>query len=431
MENLEGKFKDENINDGKNLHVPIDSIDNTVSVQRLAVNKSGFQGIYLYGRDNNYPSKITEIAKRSPSLMTAIDTQAKFINGLGFDGARPADVMENKSPILNQDGLTAYNFLSFLSKEKSNINIAVHVNYNILGEAVEFTPIPYEFVRKKIRQKGEKFDQLIITNFFHLEEEINLGYGVAFTVENFNIWKDKREEGISLEALQCFKYNNDPVVVREQIELSGGIENYSGQIYYKNNENTIYQRAIHDVVVDAAQFEAEAMLYSLSSIQNGFSASGVLKIPANMESTDEIKAIKAKAANMHGANNASRTIIIPFIPAQPIINQMFESFQLPDIDSMFTNQKEEAKNCIKQKYNIPNALIGMDSEGNFATQRVQEMFDFYNAMTNPIRQNLEIDLNILLSNSIFKNQFKFPIKIDPLTFGPKIETKEVKNEVIN
>ena len=431
-DNLKGSLN-ENTNDARQKKAVINSIDYTYAVQRLPVFRSSWQGIYLYGLDNNYPTKVQEIAKRSPTLETAIQTHTKFIKGLGFEGATPLDVISGKSPILNSDGLTAYDFLTFLAKEKSNINIAVHVNYNALGEAVEFTPIPYEFIRKKIKLKGEKYKQLIITNFFHLENEINLGYGVAFSMENFQKWKEKKEDGTTLTALKCYEYNNNPVIVREQIELSGGIENYSGQIYYKNNENSVYQRANYDVVLDSAQYESEADLYSLSNIQNRFSASGVLKLPDNVSSKEELDELKLKLRNLHGSEDAGRTFVIPFLPSEPIPNNIFESFELQNIDKLFTLQKAEAQASIRQKYNIPNALIGKDSEGNFATQRVQEMFDFFNAMTEPVRKELEVDINVLLSNSIFKNQFKFPITIDPLTYyiEKKEEEKETENKKVS
>jgi hypothetical protein len=169
-------------------------------------------------------------------------------------------------------------------------------------------------------------------------------------------------------------------------------------------------------VIDDAQIESESKLYSISNLQNGFSSSGVFKYFQNMDSNEEFNELRQKLKNTTGAINAGRMIVMPFLPAQDMPSNVYEPIQLQNIDSLFEKQKEEAKNNINQRFNIPNALIGKDSTGNFATQRVQEHFEFYNSITESLRQNLEIDLNILLSNSIYKDAFQFPIQIKPLQY---------------
>jgi len=395
------------------------SIDFVAHVNRLSVSESKWKGIYLYGFDNNYPNKIIEIAKRSNSLMTAINTQAKFIQGQGFPGATPLDAISGNSIKLNRNNLTAYDLLKYCAISKSFINIAIHVNYNKLGEAVEFTPIKYEFVRKKLPIDKDLFTKYIITNIWNIENKLNV-YGFnSFLIQDFYDWVNKSNKQDVIQALEVFEYNPDPIVVREQIKMSGGIENYPGQIFYRNDSFDIYQLAIFDSVIDDAQIESESKLYSISNLQNGFSSSGVFKYFQNMDSNEEFNELRQKLKNTTGAINAGRMIVMPFLPAQDMPTNVYEPIQLQNIDSLFEKQKEEAKNNINQRFNIPNALIGKDSSGNFATQRVQEHFDFYNAITETLRQNLEIDLNVLLSNSIYKDAFQFPIQINALEYGNK------------
>ncbi len=439
MSDLKGTLPDTSgtDNDERKPQIQVNSLDYLVSVDRLSIFRSSALGIYLYGGDNNYPRKIMQSADRSSSLVTVRNKQAQFIQGLGFQGATAIDVKNDTAIIINSKGQTAYDLLKFCAEQKSNINIAIHVNYNVLGEAVEFTPVQYDFVRRKVpTNTKEKFDRHIITNIWHLENDYST-YGYAAKIQQFNNWIHDKKKEISFIALECFDYNPDPLIVREQIELSGGIEKYSGQLFYKKRTEDVYQKAIYDSIADDFQFLAESKLSSLSNIQNGYSASGVLKYFGNLTGTKELADMKNKVNQTKGAINTGRVVTIP-VPQNADNNvptNLFEPTQMQNIDKLYSEQKRDAKDNIKSLFTIPNALIGKDTEGNFATQKMQETFDFYNSVTEPLRQELEIELTTLFKNSIFESQVKLPIEIEPLQFVSRTKVEETnnteENEAIN
>lgn len=431
MSNLKGTLEDNKQNGERTARPLINSIDYTYNVNRLPVARSGVGGIYLYGTDNNYPYKVMELAKRSSSLNTAINTQSKFIKGLGFEGATANDVKKGNAIKLNGNGLTAYHLLKYCAYSKSNINTAIHVNYNQLGEAVAFTPISYDFVRIKVLDNKDIFEQFIITNFWHLENNQNqFGFNNYTDTETFENWLRDKKLNNNLISLCVYAYNPDPYIVREQIAMSGGIENYPGQLYYVKDTTDIYQLAIYDSVLDDAQFESEAKLWSLSSVQNSFSLSGIFKYYANMENNEELQNVKRKLQNTTGSMNAGRLLAIPYLPGMDgIPNNVFEPINLQNIDKLFSIQKDEAKQNINEMFNVPKALIGKDTTGNFATQDVQDQFQYYNAVTEQLRNDVEIDLTTLISNSIFESNFKLPIEIQPLEYNIKQNTNQ--NEPIN
>lgn len=429
MSDLKGKFADENQeNDARKPQIQINSLDYLVSVDRLSIYRSKANGIYLYGADNNYPRKIMQSSERSSALVTARNKQAQFVQGLGFQGATAIDVKNDTAIVINSNGQTAYDLLKFCAEQKANINIAIHVNYNSLGEAVEFNLVQYDFVRRKIRTKEDVFNKYIITNIWHLENDYT-SYGYAAKIMEFNKWIENKEEKLSFVALECFEYNPDPQVVRQQIELSGGIENYSGQLFYAKRTEDIYQKAVYDSVADDFQFLAESKLASLSNIQNGYSASGILKYPGNLTGTKEIEEAKLKINSTKGAINTGRVVTVPMMPTADNVvpGNLFEPTNLQNIDKLYIEQKKDARENIKKLYSQPSALIGEDTTGNFATQKMQETFDFYNSITEPLRQELEIELTMLFKNSIFANQIQLPIEIEPLQFISRTKTQENKN----
>jgi len=410
-------------NDSRSAKVAVNSIDFVSHVKRLPVFRSAAQGIYLYGQDNNYPAKLKQLALRSNSLVTAINSQTKFLRGLGFPGAIPGDFATGNAVEVNADGLTAGDLLTHFAKSKSEINTAIHVNYNALGEAVGFTPVPYEFIRRKLLLMTDHFEKFVISNIWDLENTPgNYDFG-AFTVENFNEWVKKKELGFNYNSLCVYAYDPDSVVVREQISESGGIENYPGQLFYSNNSIQIYQKAFYDSVIDDAQTEAEAKIFSISNLQNMFASSGIFKYPGNLDTQLEFKKVKERMEQTAGAVNAGRFFTIPFNPGSPPTTPFFESIQQQNVDTMFVNQREDAKRNIYEFYQQPGLINGRSDNGMFNQQSMSDAFTFYNSVTEPLRQEIEKELTMLFSNSIIDIQL--PIQIEPLNYkGKTTETNE-------
>lgn len=427
MSNLKGSLPESKNNDDRQPQLVINSLDFAVVPDRLPAFRSTARGVFLYGADNNYPRKIIQSSERCSNLEAVKKKQFEFVAGNGFPGATANDVKNDTAVVINKQGQTLYDMLQFCSQQKANINWAIHVNYNALGEAVEFNFIEYDFVRRKIPIKDEKFDRYIITNIFHLENDYS-GEMFASKIQEFNEWVKDKKENINFTALECFDYNPDPLIVREQIELSGGIENYPGQLFYAKRTNDIYQKAVYDSLSDKFQFLAECDLASLSNIQNAYAGSGVLKYFSTADGTKEIAEIKKKSSNLRGASNTGRFITVPIQPNADgrMPTNIFESTDIQNKDKLYTEQKKEAKEGIQEIYATPNSILGNDSEGNFATQNMQDAFDFYNSITQPIRTETEIEFTTLLKNSVFANKVQLPIEIEPLQYISRTELNKNK-----
>ena len=162
--NLKGSLPSPGEN-SDNIHIATNSLERTLVVSRLPVWRSAAVGIYECGYDNNYYHTALELGKRSSTYVTVSKKQSEFIHGLGFVGATSLDVMTGKAVPLNEKGLTAFDLSLYMSRSISEINVAIHVDYNILGEAIGFTPIPYEFVRKKVLTIDDVFNKFIVKKF--------------------------------------------------------------------------------------------------------------------------------------------------------------------------------------------------------------------------------------------------------------------------
>lgn len=203
--------------------------------KRIDVNYEQRFGLQSYGNDNLYPQNLMAITAASGTARLCLNRYEKFVEGYGFDDEvlsawkinRSGDVMDDLLKAVAGD-LTQFG------------GFALHVNYNVFGEISEVNYIPYEQLR--------------------LEECDDAGY-VAHILQHID-WKGEKTRGGKRQYLQnryitrFNVFNPDPRVVQAEIESSGGIEGYKGQVLWvsmdgKNEYPTpIYDAAITEISTD-------------------------------------------------------------------------------------------------------------------------------------------------------------------------------------
>lgn len=168
-------------------------------------------GIQSYGDDNLYPQTLRNIIAASPTGSECADRFADYIEGNGF-----REVVFSEY-VVNRRGCTADEIHSLVCKDVADFNgLALHVNYNVLGQIVELQHIPFENCR--------------------LSEEDSNGY-VAKIVVHPDWTGRKTRNGKALQVKKEYLdyidvYNPKKEVVLAQIEAAGGIENYKGQVLW-------------------------------------------------------------------------------------------------------------------------------------------------------------------------------------------------------
>lgn len=353
-----------NDNNG-NLKVAVNSIQRTLFVERLKVDVHyPCDRIIPYDTDNLYPNKIKSIAERSSTTMGAIDNMGDFISGEGFD---------NMDLVVNRDGQSMWDILRHIAYSRSMFKgYALHFNYNLFGQISEITPINFEFVRwsKDLR---------------------------TYTVTPFWGKRNYREEVIYTP----FDISN----VKSEIELAKGVQNYKGQLYYWiPNKHDWYTVCTFDSMLDDAQFEAEAKLYSLSSSQNDYSLSGIVAIPLPIQDKDMIDNLKSDLKGDTGAANAGGVRVIEAMPTEGLNGwKWFTPISRNNIDSLHKNQVERAIFNIYAGFKQPPILSGVSSAGMFNEASFADAFNYYNAMTESYRKDIEKELTKIMAQSVWSN----------------------------
>jgi hypothetical protein len=208
----------------------------------------------------------------------------------------------------------------------------------------------------------------------------------------------------------------NPSNVLREIAECGDIKEYKGQIYYWiPNLKDWYSLCNFDSVLDDAQFEAEAKLYSLSSVQNDYSLSGIISYPKNIESLEGKEEVQSELRGDKGAANAGGLRVIPAPLVEGLNNwKWFTPISRNDIDDLHTNQIERARQNIYAAFRQPPILNGVSKDGMFNEASFADAFNYYNASTETERKEVESELNKILSFSIWYNLGT--IEIHPLQY---------------
>ena len=98
--------------------------------------------IQSYGDDNLYPQSLRMIIANSSTGSECAERYASFIEGNGF-----RDVFFSET-VINRRGDTADDIHALVCQDVADYDgLALHVNYNIMGEIVEIHHVPFENCR--------------------------------------------------------------------------------------------------------------------------------------------------------------------------------------------------------------------------------------------------------------------------------------------
>ena len=374
---------EQDINNG-NLKIAVNSIQRTLFVERMWVDKKfPVNEIIPYDVDNLYPNKIKSIAQRSSSTKSAIQTLSSFLSGRGFNGM---------NIIVNRNKQTLWDILKLTTNSIALFGgYAWHFNYNIFGQIAEWQFVNFDYVRWSKDLKSFTINPDWSKRYLYRDEQ-----------KIFNIF--------------------DPLKVQDEIKNSGGLNKYEGQLLYSIPDKTrLYNECNWDQVLDDAQFEAETKLYSLSSIQNDYSLSGLVTLPKALVSEDEKENLKQELKQDQGAGNAGGVRVISAMPAENLSQwKWFTPINRNNIDSLHTNQIERAKFNIYAAFQQPPILNGISKDGMFNQDSYADAFHYYNSYTETKRQEIEAEMNKIISLSIWNLE---PIRIEPKIFL----TREINN----
>jgi len=340
------------------------------------------------GEDNAYPTRVERIINSSVTAKQCAKILTKFIYGRGFE-----DSTVDKA-IVGRDKRGVVTGLQLLKKIANSLathqGVFLHINYNILGEKTTVAVIPYRWARFTQETK---------------ESEVS---GVSV----YDNWDKTKQMNIKKENILRFPfYNPNPDVVRSQIEDSGGIAFYQGQVlFYTLDENSMYPLSTIDPAMYDADTDGQISVFKNRTIRDGFMAKTVIRhMPFDSESDKDD--FKQNVKTWQGAENAETILLVQddFTSDFPNGTMKIDQLETKINDKLFESWENSIPNKIRKCFNnIPPVLVDVveGKLGDTSGESYKVAVDFYNRQTEEER----MAVTELLTN-VFTN-FSRPVGVN-------------------
>jgi hypothetical protein len=337
----------------------------------------------MYGSDNLYPQNIASIVAASGTGTLCLNRYAKFVEGNGF-----VDVAFSEM-VVNRAGETADTILHLLAQDVAKYaGLAVHVNYNALGEIIELQHVPFENCR--------------------LEEEDENGYVARILVHPD--WRGKKSrngqtikvDDKSIDRIDVF--NPKKEVVLSQVEKAGGIEHYKGQILWVSmaGKNT-YPLALYDSVISEMSTDEGLSNVKNRNVRNNFLIACMLIAKKGQPAIDkdgnevEVKMIEAEDLRKFQGDTNGNKILYVEIEQDEEAPQIVK-FPAANYDKDFTVTEESTVERIYAAFNQELFYAIRNGKLGFSGQVMNDAYEYYAGQVTSEQRFIERAFDVVFKN---------------------------------
>lgn len=184
-------------------------------------------------------------------------------------------------------------------------------------------------------------------------------------------------------------FNDNPDVVLQQMIEAGGIDKYTGQVYWYSVEENKYPLSTIDSVLEDVVSDNEAKQYRLNNITTSFLSHTAI-ITDELADNRERQEFNERIQQYQGARRGSRMLHIEKKSA----DQTFEikHFDQPSNapDKEFEYTESAVNETIRKPFMVPPVLLGDLVSGKLGTAtEIQDAYSSYNALTYDFRLIIE------------------------------------------
>jgi len=324
--------------------------------------------ILSYDLDNLYPQRIVDIINDSGTAKTCLRMLTRFVMGRG---AKDTDFYKS---IVNSKGLTVDKLIRKMSFSKGAFNgIALHINYNGLGQKIDVTPINFEYCRLGINDNERK-------------------------VAVYDDWAKVKRKNFKKQDVEFINVYNPKNVLRE-VELCGGWENYKGQILYWTPNGLEYPLTDFDAVLEDMITEAQTKRFKANTSAKNFLASHIL-ITGKEEVDDEGNPIGedfSQTLERFQGGDGSGTML--WMQRESNEEQIeLQKVDIQDYDGLYEYTENSSRDNIIKSFLIPPVLLVRTSGSLGTSKEISNATEFYNAITADDRLIIEEILKEIFTN---------------------------------
>ena len=346
--------------------------------------------IVAFGANNTYPQQAKYLCERAGIATSCVEVMTDFLEGNGFVDPIFAGAIVNETD-------TANDLLSKTARCLAlNRAFYWHVSYAVtLSDGGKVRPykiklVPYENVRFVGADNGE---------YTH--------------VKVWDDWANSSPDLMPSPATMKEYPLFDPACVEEQIMECGGIENYTGQIFYYSELEGIYPESRINPVWAETDALGNLGDFTNNFIQTGFSASTIIVNEEGSGGNDEVRqANERQVKDLGGVNTAGK---IAYLEGKLGVLDI----STKQLDKDYAVLKDSLKGDITERFGIPPILVGRSHEGSGFPNKdeLTNAFTYYNGKTQKIRAKISAQFAKILNIWYFDACPSKDYSIDPQKYG--------------
>lgn len=330
--------------------------------------------------DNNYYGRMEDLLNSSNTATTCLKTFVRFVTG---EGATNKDF---GSSIVNRKGLTVDGLIRKMAISGGKFTgIALHVNYNGLGEKISVSPVEFSYCRKGIEEEEGKiavYDNWDYSKSKKIKKEDIIFYNsyaphkVLYEVSQ-----------IELDETELKELNEEEQKIRQW-------KKYGGQILWWT-PNGEYPLVPYDSVSEDMQTEGNVKNTKQNASATNFMPSHIMEIPEfeDVETTDsngvthyddsERKEFLENVEDFQKPESTGSIFVVE--NNTPENGFKLHKVDIQNYDGIQKFTEESVKKNIRENRQIPPALYMSEATG-LTSESITPSYKLYNVVTRDDRK---------------------------------------------
>lgn len=375
------------------------------SVERFDVSYCSTLNIQRYGRDNLYPQRMRNLIQSSHTGGACCERYQTFIEGNGLNNT------EFSEYVCNRAGDTVDDIFRLVAHDMAMFHgFALHVNYNVFGEIVEVSHVPFE----ACRLEEETEDGKVVYINYHPDwtgHKSRKGRYIRVSKENVK---------------KIYTFNPRREVVQAQIIKSGGIESYKGQIlWFSMAGKWEYPCPIYDKVVTNLSTDEGLDNVKYRNVRNNFLVAGMIThkkgssigLDENGNPIDTVGNAEAFSDTLNifqGDENACALMDVTLESDED--KPEFTSFEASNFDRKFELTEQSVTKSIYTAFGQEVFYRVAEGSLGFSTDIMTDAFKYYNSYTSSPRRAISRALRRIFSYWKEKANPSDDYEIQPLVY---------------
>lgn len=372
----------------------VSKLKSSSRVDRSTYNLS--QKIRLYGEGNTYPQDLRNLVNASRTAKSCVVTESKFVRGAGFTSEPLNKVKVGKRT-------TLFKLHGQIVEDYTRFNgFAVHVNYNGLLQEIGYSLVPFEHCRLEV------------------DAEKNATGRIAVHPD----WAKESGKPFKTSDIEYFnQYTADKNELKKIIIAEGGFDKFKGLIYYFSESCEAYPESPLDAIRELMAAQASADNIRVRNVKFNYLPAGILYKKSGRERANidddsadddsEDGEFADSVEKWQGDENAAKILVVE----QDLDDEdlKFVPFPQQNLDKFSENTDKTVDEGIRSFMGIPPELLGREGGRGFASETMQDAYNFYNSITDSERTSLEEAYSEVFGLLMAKVGAP-EIKIQPLTY---------------